>query len=112
MDRVETNIREFSCVGFKKMCFCMLWVEDLLRTLTPNFLRSGCKARGSYLRVHFKNTRNVAHRIRQMKLKEAQKFLQDVIEHKRAVPFTRYNGGPGRHAQAKAWGVRDVNVGK
>jgi len=28
-----------------------------------------------------------------------------VIHHRRAVPFRRFNGGPGRHAQAKGTGV-------
>jgi large subunit ribosomal protein L17e len=31
--------------------------------------------------------------------------LQDVIEHKTAVPFRRFNGGIGRHSQAKIFGT-------
>ena len=30
----------------------------------------------------------------------AEKYLNDVIAHKQAVAFTRFNGGVGRHAQA------------
>jgi len=63
------------------------------------------KARGSYLRVHFKNTYETARAIKGLKLKQAQKYLNDVIEHKTAVPYRRHTGGPGRHAQAKLFGV-------
>ena len=34
-----------------------------------------------------------------MPLVKAEKYLNDVIAHKQAVAFTRYNGGVGRHAQ-------------
>lgn len=40
-----------------------------------------------------------------MPLKKAQRFLEDVKEHKQCVPFLRFNGGVGRCAQAKAWGA-------
>ncbi|KAJ3298713.1 60S ribosomal protein L17 [Borealophlyctis nickersoniae] len=62
-------------------------------------------ARGSYLRVHFKNTREVAKTIQGMKLRKAVSYLGDVKEHKQAVPFRRFSGGVGRTAQAKVWGV-------
>ena len=68
---------------------------------TPENPTKTCKARGSQLRVHFKNTRETAQAISHMKLSKAKKFLQDVIDHKQAVPFLRYNGGRGRHAQGK-----------
>ncbi|ORZ37243.1 ribosomal protein L22/L17 [Catenaria anguillulae PL171] len=38
-----------------------------------------------------------------MNLKKAVAFLNDVKEHKRAVPFRRFNGGVGRTAQANEW---------
>ncbi|KAI9096120.1 ribosomal protein L22/L17 [Phlyctochytrium arcticum] len=63
------------------------------------------KARGSYLRTHFKNTREVVHTISGMKLRKAVSFLGDVKEHKQAVPFRRFSGGTGRTAQANVWGV-------
>lgn len=66
---------------------------------------SAAKARGSYLRTHFKNTREVAKTISGMKLRKAVSFLEDVKEHKQAVPFRRFSGGVGRTAQAKVWGV-------
>merc|ERR1712176_1294074 len=34
-------------------------------------------------------------------LKKAKKYLEEVIEHKQAIPFRFFNGCVGRHAQAK-----------
>ncbi len=59
------------------------------------------KARGSDLRVHFKNTREAAQALRGKTLKDAQTFLKDVLAHKQAIPFRRFTGKIGRHAQAK-----------
>jgi len=67
----------------------------------PENTAKACKARGSDLRVHFKNTRETAAAIKGLSLKKAQRFLEDVIEQKQAVPFRRFNGGVGRCAQAK-----------
>jgi len=63
------------------------------------------KCRGSYLRVHFKNTREVGNAIKYMPLRRAMKFLKNVMEHKEIVPFKRFNGGVGRKAQCKQWGA-------
>ncbi|KAL6535105.1 60S ribosomal protein L17B [Orobanche minor] len=60
-----------------------------------------CKARGSGLRVHFKNTRETAHAIRKLPLVKAKRYLEDVLAHKQAIPFTRFCRGVGRTAQAK-----------
>ena len=62
-----------------------------------------CKAMGVDLRVHFKNTYEACTALRGRKLRDAQKYLSDVIEHKQCVPFRRFNGGCGRTAQAKAF---------
>eukprot|EP00976_Prorocentrum_cordatum_P003112 60067-Prorocentrum_minimum.AAC.3 len=67
----------------------------------PDNGTKSCKARGSDLRVHFKNTRESAMAIRKMSLNVAKKYLEDVVEHKRAIPFRRFCGGIGRTAQAK-----------
>lgn len=64
-----------------------------------------CKASGSDLRVHFKNTCVTADAIRNMPLKKAKKYLEDVLEHKQAIPFRYFNGCIGRHAQAKMTGA-------
>lgn len=63
------------------------------------------KARGSNLRVHYKNTRETAMALKGMSLKRAQAFLEDVIAHRDTVAFRRHKGGVGRTAQAKRHGV-------
>jgi len=70
----------------------------------PDNATKSCKARGSNLRVHFKNTRETAQAIKKMPLKRAQRYLKNVISKKEIVPFRRFNGGVGRKAQAKVWG--------
>mmetsp|Transcript_25094 Transcript_25094/g.59260 ORF Transcript_25094/g.59260 Transcript_25094/m.59260 type:complete len:184 (-) Transcript_25094:80-631(-) len=59
------------------------------------------KARGSDLRVHFKNTHETAAAIFGLELKKAQTYLQNVIDKKQCIPFKRYQNGCGRTAQAK-----------
>eukprot|EP01115_Flamella_aegyptia_P011796 TRINITY_DN56699_c0_g1_i1.p1 TRINITY_DN56699_c0_g1~~TRINITY_DN56699_c0_g1_i1.p1 ORF type:complete len:174 (-),score=30.27 TRINITY_DN56699_c0_g1_i1:96-617(-) len=67
----------------------------------PDVEVKSCKARGSDLRVHYKNTRETAMAIKGLTLPEAKTFLNDVLKHKRAVPFRRHTGNIGRHAQQK-----------
>merc|ERR1711908_188098 len=74
-------------------------VKTYARTLENE--AESCKARGSNLRVHFKNTRETCHALKGMDLKKAQSYLQHVVEHKEAVPFRRFCGGVGRTSQAK-----------
>jgi len=57
------------------------------------------RARGAYLRVSFKNTRETAQAINGWKLQRAVKFLENVQEHKEAVAMRRYCGSIGRTAQ-------------
>eukprot|EP00178_Gracilaria_changii_P012961 TRINITY_DN36510_c0_g1_i1.p1 TRINITY_DN36510_c0_g1~~TRINITY_DN36510_c0_g1_i1.p1 ORF type:complete len:182 (-),score=19.05 TRINITY_DN36510_c0_g1_i1:19-564(-) len=59
------------------------------------------KALASDIRVHFKNTRECAQAISGMSVKRAFAFLDNVLEHKEIVPFRRFMGGLGRHAQVK-----------
>merc|ERR1712154_327112 len=59
------------------------------------------KAKGSNLRVHFKNTRETAQAIKSMPLHRATKYLKNVVAHKEIVPFRRFMGGGGRHAEDK-----------
>ncbi|MCJ1369189.1 60S ribosomal protein L17 [Loxospora ochrophaea] len=63
------------------------------------------RSRGSYLRVSFKNTRETAQAINGWKLGRATTYLENVINHKEAVPMRRYAGGTGRTAQGKQFGV-------
>jgi len=71
----------------------------------PSNPAKSCKARGSNLRVHFKNTRETAQAIKKMPLRRATRYLKNVIGHRECVPFRRYNGGVGRCAQAKNFGT-------
>jgi large subunit ribosomal protein L17e len=45
------------------------------------------KTRGSYLRVHFKNTREAAQAINGMGLTKAITYLANVREHKQPIQF-------------------------
>merc|ERR1719410_1111337 len=40
-----------------------------------------------------------------MPLHRASKYLKNVVAHKEIVPFRRFMGGVGRHAQAKVHGT-------
>jgi large subunit ribosomal protein L17e len=71
----------------------------------PDNLAKSCQTRGAYLRVHFKNTREAAMALKGMGLKKAQRYLEDVKQKKQCIPFRRFNGGVGRCAQAKAFGL-------
>lgn len=57
------------------------------------------RARGAYLRVSFKNTRETAQAINGWKLTRAVTFLENVQNKAEAVPMRRYAGGTGRCAQ-------------
>ena len=67
----------------------------------PKIAKSAVKARASDIRVHYKNTFEVGRAIRGMTIAKAQKYLKDVLGHKRCIPFVVYNGHVGRTAQAK-----------
>lgn len=73
---------------------------------TPVNPAKSASARGAYLRVSFKNTRETAQAVNGWNLKKAQAYLVDVLDHKRAIPFRRFNHSIGRTAQAKEWGVQ------
>merc|ERR1711896_50595 len=55
-------------------------VKEYARTLENE--AESCKAKGSNLRVHFKNTRETCLAIRGMMLKKAQSYHQHVLEMK------------------------------
>merc|ERR1712096_12711 len=50
-------------------------------------------------------TRETAQAIKSMPLHRATKYLKNVIGHKEIVPFRRFMGGVGRHAQANVHGT-------
>merc|ERR1711998_10640 len=72
-------------------------------SVEPSAHSKSCKARGSNLRVHYKNTHETAQAIKGLYLKRAQKYLRDVIERKDAIPFRKHMGGVGRKAQVKKY---------
>merc|ERR1712006_49886 len=78
-------------------------VKTYARTLENE--AESCKAKGSNLRVHFKNTRETCLAIKGMNLRKAQSYLQHVVEHTEAIPFRRFCGGVGRTSQAKNAGA-------
>ncbi|PWA76227.1 ribosomal protein L22/L17 [Artemisia annua] len=47
------------------------------------------------------NTRETAHALHKMPLIKAKRYLEDVLAHKQAIPFTRFRRGVGRTAQPK-----------
>jgi len=53
--------------------------------------------------VHFKNTRETAMALKKLKLKRAIKYLENVLAHRDAIPFRRFTGGVGHHAQSKKY---------
>merc|ERR1712018_609720 len=69
--------------------------------IEPDNATKAAKAKGSNLRVHFKNTRETAQAIKKMPLNRATTYLKNVIAQKEIIPFRRFMGGVGRHAQAK-----------
>merc|ERR1711910_231009 len=73
--------------------------------IEPDNATKSAKAKGSNLRVHFKNTRETAQAIKSMPLHRATKYLKNVVGHEEIVPFRRFMGGVGRHAQAKVHGT-------
>merc|ERR1712047_56643 len=67
----------------------------------PDNASKTAKAKGSNLRVHFKNTRETAQAIKKMPLHRATRYLKNVIVQKEIIPFRRFMGGVGRHAEYK-----------
>jgi hypothetical protein len=45
------------------------------------------------------NTRETAQAVKKMPLGRAKRYLKNVVEKREIVPFRRFNGGVGRHAQ-------------
>ena len=70
----------------------------------PAAPQKSAKTKADDLRVHFKNTYEVARAIKGMTVQDAQKYLKDVLAHKRCIPFTRFRGHVGRTGQAKEFG--------
>ena len=68
-----------------------------------------CKFSANLLKmipVFLQNTRETAQAIKKMPLNRATTYLKNVIAQKEIIPFRRYMGGVGRHAQVNL----NVNV--
>lgn len=59
------------------------------------------KASGADIKCSFKNTYECAKMMKGKTIEECQQYFNEVLAHKRCVPFTRFNGRIGRTAQAK-----------
>ena len=59
------------------------------------------KTRSFDTRVHFKNTYETARACQGMTIPLALQYMEDVIAHRRCIPYRRFNGSMGRTAQAK-----------
>merc|ERR1711979_4393 len=81
--------------------FCEIKTRMTRYSLDPEVASKAALARGSHLRVHFKNTREAAQAIKHMHLARAKRYLKNVMVKKEIVPFRRFMGGVGRHAQNK-----------
>lgn len=62
------------------------------------------KAWAGMERVHFKPMFETGRAIKGMNAQKAVEYLENVIAHKRAVPFFRYNEGITHHSQGHEWG--------
>jgi len=69
----------------------------------PANAAKSAKCRISDLRAHYKNTYEVARSTKGMKLKRAIQYMDLCLEKKSIIPFRRYTGGVGRHAQCKVF---------
>jgi len=61
------------------------------------------KASGRDMRISPKAAREICKTIRDMRLEEARRFLQDVIEKKRAVPYRRHKKEVSHKAGIQGW---------
>jgi len=65
------------------------------------------KASGREIKVSHKHAREVCRAVKGMPLTGAKQYLRDVIEKKKAVPFTRFNKKAGhRHGLVKTFSGR------
>ena len=73
-------------------------------SLDPENPTESCKSRGSYLHVHFKNTRETAQAIKGKHIRKATKYLKGATLKKQCVPFHPCSSGVGRCAQDRHGG--------
>ena len=64
-----------------------------------------CSTKGKDLRTHYKNTYQVGKAIKGMLIKKAEAYLKEVLDHKKCIPYTKYDGSMGRTGQALQFGL-------
>ncbi len=55
--------------------------------------------------MHYKHCREISEAIKGRTVTAAKEYLQNVLEYKDGIPFTKYTGGIGRHSVAKKYKV-------
>ena len=60
--------------------------------------KKSAKASGNDIKVSFKNTYECAKMMKGKTIEEVRNYFNDVLNHKRCVPFQRFNGGVGRQS--------------
>ena len=63
------------------------------------------KTRSFDTRVHFKNTYETARACKGLTIPLAIAYMEDVLAHRRCIPYRRFNGSMGRTSQAKEFGM-------
>ena len=77
----------------------------MVKTIPFTDSSKSCSTKGKDLRTHYKNTYEVGKAIKGMLLKKAEQYLKEVLEHKRCIPYTKYDGSMGRTGQAIQFGL-------
>lgn len=72
--------------------------------------KTSAKAMGSELHISPKKSREVGNAIKGMRIGIAQRYLEDVIGMKQAVPFKRHHEGSGHRKGPMATGRYPVKV--
>ena len=63
------------------------------------------------MRIHYKHCREIGAAIKGKTLAKARSYLENVLNFKDAIPFTKYTGGIGRHAVGKKYNAPGDKVG-
>ena len=60
-----------------------------------------CSSKGKDLRTHFKNNFHVGRAIKGMLINKAESYLKEVLEHKKSIPYSRYDHSMGEQEKLK-----------
>jgi len=102
------RVRSFICSSSASdFVFCSIFamVKSIKYCWTVRNPARTVKARAQDVRVHLKNTRETGAACKGRTLRDAFRYLRDVIKRRQIVPFRRYKGGVSRNTQAKHFGA-------